>query len=317
LGPSLLNSYEHPNGNQLNYDLIINQNLDSLLDSSHLAKVYIDNKNGTNGTLLASTCVSNVGLTGIGVECEYELRCSVCVINNASGKTIDIAANIPIIITCSKNQTIDYITNDVFMPILSALLEDLRFSKEGFGLLLLDWDRFRSEATSSDRMVTESSDHALVLLDMLDNFKSQLAVFLDYLSNPEKSKAKIFGWPKECMPFNLFLLETELLVRATPNLSHPPPAYDMLSSASAADDPPLLKLLKVSQNFLELAHKVCLSWVQPQNLENNDQISHGLENSFLEIGSILRLISGGADHETGEDYTKFQTQLQASIEFSA
>ncbi|KAJ3355150.1 hypothetical protein HDU91_005698 [Kappamyces sp. JEL0680] len=308
-------AYEHPAGNQLNYDLIIDHGFSQSLDRAMFGRRYPLDWNTDQstqlGTLLSSTCFSSIGAFGMGMECEYELKVVSTVIDDSSGKISEFAATCPVVVSSDDQKQEDFISNEVFMPILSSVLEDLIHSKDGFKVLLSEWEQYRSQALRMDRMVTASADHATVLLDMLQSFKAQLAVFVEYLLHPEKPKTKIYGWPSDTVPFNLFLLEMELLVRAMPNFQ--PPSYESPADQTApTDDPPVLMLLKDANEFVNLSHSLCLTWIQSIP-ENPIALCQRLDDLFLSLSDVLSIISDGGDHEEVKEFEKFRGDLERAL----
>lgn len=290
------NPYVHPAGNILKYDLNLN-----VPKKSTLAQVYpLGNKRGDdtrNSLLLSSTCFSNASSGLANFDCTYQLELFATVLDESLfGKALEFSAKIPLVVSCPILDNDGDLSSEEFLPIVATVLEDISFCKSGIGILIDNWDRYRSESARSDRMVTESPEHASVLEEMMISFQQQLSIFQEHFKNPLLPKKDIYGWPKDPIPFNMFLLELELLVRAIPS----PPSYSPTSDAiSMPLESPIRHLLGHSQNFVSMAESVVKTWIQPEIIDSIDQsICDLMDQENKHIMEELDNISRGLDQES-------------------
>ncbi|KAJ3035842.1 hypothetical protein HDV00_003377 [Rhizophlyctis rosea] len=150
---------------------------------------------------------SNGGLLSKNKELEVELP---FVLTNAT----DVEPTPPTLfdpIASTSSQTV-LLRPDALVPLLSETIDDLDASLSDISALKLDWRDLRDEI-GTERMATRASDHAQVLLDILVGLNSQLKTFTDSYFVRDGS----VPWPRNPVPFNMLLLETELLARAGPD----------------------------------------------------------------------------------------------------
>ena len=240
----------------------------------------------------STACMSFV--TGIvGMHVEYSLKPVVSITEHFLGisRNREVSVSIPLIVSAfegydsspvlsprqvlaptdvpSPDNQQDYseFTTERFLPVLSELLEDLGNSRNMVSTLISDWKSFRAEAATSERMVTNSSDHAVILLDVLSALDSQLNVFVHMLQS-DISKMKRVRWPCCTMPFNVFLLELEFLIRASPD-SMPPPISSSVQSTQASERVSHIQLLlRLSSQFMDACQNLVVKWVEGWNAAN-------------------------------------------------
>lgn len=317
--------YMHPAGNQLKYDLAINSNeinLESIIQKSDLAKKGFEEG---CATLTTSTIFSRLDGSGSGVEVEYSLKIMVSVADDSSVKPIIFSSKVPLVVSAEdRDATATFegasMTADDFLPIISSLIEDIKFARDGLDLLIAEWDRYRAEASQSERMCTESSDHALVILeDMMGSFQLQVGFFEEFIGNPTLSrKAAMFGWPDKSslIPFNMFLLELELLVRAHPRPPTPPHSVCLDSAGVEENEPLVLQLLMSSKRFLTYAHTITVSWIRGEVLADMDKSSllQSYHSEVRVMYELLSLVAEGNDSASGvEQYKKYQADLSNAL----
>jgi hypothetical protein len=139
-------------------------------------------------------------------------------------------------------------------------------------------------------MVTASSDHAQILLDIVESFEMQLTLFTENILN--KNQSSKIPWPNNCIPFNMFLLELELLTRACPSA----PAY----SASFSGRSTVGELLSASKAYIEYAHQIVLSWIHPFK-GDAQKLVDSMRREFHKMRVELEFIAGGGDKDTGQE----------------
>ena len=298
--------YEHPSGRELSFDLVIDGNLESRLGESNFAKVFPLDWNldqpSTSGVIVSSTCFSNLQ-NGPGVEVSYDLRFVVQVLDNSTGKVTELNACAPIAISVPL-QTDSYIPHDNFIPIISGIIDDLNHTTTGLEHLSEEWKRFRSEGIRNDRMVTGSNDHALELIKILKSLLQTLSFFLKYVHDPDLSKNVVRDYPGTNLPFNVYLLEMELLVRAMPNIL--PPLY---TDSQSVHEPIVKSLLQKSSEFMISSQVIIMNWIQP--VEGLEEALEGFEGIVEEVEKILGDIVDGCDNDVGGE--KVDEDLERAI----
>ncbi|KAJ3253945.1 hypothetical protein HK103_007614 [Boothiomyces macroporosus] len=242
-------------------------------------------------TLVSSTEYSDLVPGSTGLQIQYEFKIELFIKDYP-----ELSANIPFLVSYTDleadeavNPNTTLLTRQHFLPILAGLIEDLTHSVEGLNVLLVEWRSYRSEANKNDRMCTESSDHAIFLLEMLDSFTSQLEIFTKHLILQTTDVKKI-PWPNETVPFNMFLLELELLIRAVPHA----PAYTVTEG-----EPIVARLLKECKLFMQDSLSVIKGWIKP--VGNANEIVSNLELHMNNVKHLLFDIAEGADTELGNE----------------
>ncbi|KAI8903182.1 hypothetical protein EDD86DRAFT_272436 [Gorgonomyces haynaldii] len=213
------------------------------------------------------------------VTVEYHLMVIVTVQDHFK----DLVCLIPIVISNPElNARPDnLLTRDQFAPILSELYEDLKHSLPILDDLSSSWKSFRKEAFESDRMVTASSDHALILLEFMDSLEQQILVFIDLLQHP----TPMIPWLRDSTPFNLFILELELLARASP------------SGLNTIEPTMVVEMLLISvKSFFEESFEIIKCWLESKTMSFDKW-----KSSCLQVRNLLDDIAQGKDTEEGND----------------
>ncbi|KAI8819246.1 uncharacterized protein EV422DRAFT_507685 [Fimicolochytrium jonesii] len=197
-----------------------------LLDWQRSAEsMQVENKKG----FVASTPPPVDDLSRANVEVTYSVKVTVTIADAAKafgGNQREISAVIPFALTgvvedeptvptltaqltrrSSTSSTTVLANPDLLLPLLAETLDDLTQSLDDIAALQHDWP---SLLTSDS--VTDPADHAQELLEMLALLKAQIGVFVEGFGASDGS----VRWPRNPVPFNMMVLEAELLVRAGP-----------------------------------------------------------------------------------------------------
>ncbi|KAJ3318215.1 hypothetical protein HDV06_000758 [Boothiomyces sp. JEL0866] len=246
---------------------------------------------GATCSLVSSTEYSDLVPGSTGLQIQYEFKIELFIKDYP-----ELSTHVPFLVSYTDleadevvNPNTTLLTRQHFLPILAGLIEDLTHSVEGLNVLLVEWRSYRSEANKNDRMCTESSDHAIFLLEMLDSFTVQLEIFTKHLILQTTDVKKI-PWPNETVPFNMFLLELELLIRAVPHA----PAYTVTEG-----EPIVSRLLKECKLFMQDSLCVIKGWIKP--VGNANEIVSNLEVHMNNVKHLLFDIAEGADTEFGNE----------------
>ncbi|KAI8896604.1 hypothetical protein BC833DRAFT_596884 [Globomyces pollinis-pini] len=296
--------------------------------SSSFARVYpLDwdfepSSNYKMGKYVPSTIYAELSHGSLGFEATYYFIVTLSIVDQATYKYKEIKTNIPFLVSgpsllddipdiphgVSNNPDIRILTRGTFLPILSSLLEDIGHSISGLENLLLEWRTFRYQANEREHMVTESSDHAIFLIEILDSYSFQLHhISKNLLNNTHTSR---IHWPTSTIPFNMFLLELELLIRACPHA----PEYSSLRETSTLDtsmqgssdshnriplsEPLVNRLIIESLTFMKTAHQLIMAWIQPANANVHDLSQH-IEQMTFKVHDLLVDVVQGGDTDTG------------------
>jgi hypothetical protein len=282
------------------YDLNIEEGLDKV-DQGCFAKsfpLFWKPEDGTDvGDLVPSTVFQSMEPGMICVSCEYQLKIRTNVIELNSGDLSENTVVIPIVISEVESGSFatspssigggNYISNESFMPILAGLMEDIDHTLLGLDTLVVEWRMRRME--SGNMMVTQSADHAILLIDILESFYVHLQVFMEYVLH--KTSQHRIPWTSDNIPFNMFLLELELLIRACPSA----PAY----SSSTPKVSVVENLLLAAKDFLSLSKLVVYAWIKP--FEGDPlQTCRNLEKMYKRVHLELQGIADGKDTDWGQ-----------------
>lgn len=155
------------------------------------------------------------------VSINYTLRVSISLTDSVNKSALELVSKLPLIVS-SYEQNCDSIDEsqvnisgdfyqelspDAFLPKLNEVFADVQQSIYCLQDLRSSWDA-RNLAISE--MVTEPRDHSAILYTILDSLTQQIAVFINLLQQPS---IETIVWPNETIPFNMFILELELLCK--------------------------------------------------------------------------------------------------------
>ncbi|KAI8908269.1 hypothetical protein DFJ77DRAFT_170993 [Powellomyces hirtus] len=194
---------------------------------------------------------------------------------------------------------------DALLPLLAETLDDLELSIADVAVLRKEWRGLRSGSSNC----VESSDHAREVLQILDTLEAQLKVFAESFAVRDGA----VRWPKNPVPFNMMVLETELLARAAPNelamstaestsAPLPPvPSSPLLRAPSAVD-----VVLACTDAFFAAGKNVVLGWIASRGSTHDDRESQEfrdrlavLETAAGDLRRGLEAIVAGEDRERG------------------
>ncbi|KAI9095909.1 hypothetical protein DFS34DRAFT_625268 [Phlyctochytrium arcticum] len=221
---------------------------------------------------------------------------------------------IPFVVTTAQSRSthaltdLDQVSNltspngrDAVQSLLSSILEDLEQSITDIKTLSQSWRRLRSDSQNC----THSSDHARELLPIVEQLMSRLTFFGEIFSLPDAS----ITLPTNPMPFNVLVLEMELLARATPDDFATTSTggagsvftsdYDSLSKNSVVD-----KLMQNILDFFLLGKEVTKAWAASRGRSNGGDEQRlfnckmaELERSATSLTVLLEAVSEGGDSE--------------------
>lgn len=298
--------YRNSEGKQT-YDLMLDD--DFMSSTSKFAKSYpLDWKLGDDPAddLVPSTIFQQHASGSTGVSVEYVVKVTTSILE-PSGKSVELSISMPLIVGASEpREDPDLLTRDAFMPILSSLIEDIRLSIQGLETMLIEWKSYRHDSAQRETMCTESSDHAKFLLDIVDSFDEQLLLFKEHVL--KGTNIVKIPW-KPGMPFNMFILELELLIRACPQERNG--SYHL---ASTSHEPIVKLLLESSMRFFKLAETLVMAWIHPFAQEPVAFVQ-SLEKEYHHVCVLLERIAEGEDFETGVE--KPDSDLIEALRLSA
>lgn len=137
---------------------------------------------------------------------------------------------------------------DVFTPILCAIYKDIILS-----IPLIS--ELADGPLTVRPMATTMSDHAQILLLMLNSLNSQMNFFTS------THNSLIVNWPKRATPVNMFILELEMLLQAAP------PPYDQQDSHLS--NMQIKNLLNLVGAYMKTALELVRNW-----MEHNPVVAH-------------------------------------------
>lgn len=183
---------------------------------------------------------------------------------------------------------------DALLPLLAETLDDLEQSVTDVAVLRTEWRNLRSESSNC----TRSSDHAQEILDILASLDVQLKVFADSYSVRDGA----VRWPKNPVPFNMLVLETELLARAVPDELTVNP-----SPAASSQGVSVVDMVLLNMNDFFLAGKaVVIAWIASRGGGRDEKEAEEfrkkvdvLENAANRLQKGLEDIVAGADQDRG------------------
>ncbi|KNC96090.1 uncharacterized protein SPPG_08476 [Spizellomyces punctatus DAOM BR117] len=187
---------------------------------------------------------------------------------------------------------------DALLPLLSETLDDLEQSTADVAILRQEWRSLRSESTNC----TRSSDHAHEILDILGMLTRQLKVFAESYSVSDGA----VRWPKNPVPFNMLVLETELLARAAPDELTVEAQDTAGRTGGAAENSVSVvdAVLKATDAFFSAGKSVVLAWIASRggthDAAESEEFSRKvdtLENAINSLKRGLEAIVAGADQE--------------------
>ncbi|KAJ3171777.1 hypothetical protein HDU87_008319 [Geranomyces variabilis] len=217
--------------------------------------------------------------------------------------------------TSSTSSTIP-LAPDALLPVLGETLDDLEVSLADISILRAQWRVLRQASSNC----VGSADHASEVLRILDQLEGQLRVFGDSFASRDGS----VRWPKNPVPFNMLVLETELMARAAPNALaegeeedeegedadevaqrrrnvHPALVPPAPPRAGAVD-----VVLACTDTFFAAGKAVVLAWIASRGSAHDDaeaeafaaRIRH-VEATAAELRRALGAVVAGKDRDRG------------------
>ncbi|KAJ3144734.1 hypothetical protein HDU89_007778 [Geranomyces variabilis] len=203
---------------------------------------------------------------------------------------------------------------DALLPVLGETLDDLEVSLADISILRAQWRVLRQASSNC----VGSADHASEVLRILDQLEGQLRVFGDSFASRDGS----VRWPKNPVPFNMLVLETELMARAAPNVLAEEAEIedgDQAARRRNADEihPALVPpappragavdvVLACTDTFFAAGKAVVLAWIASRGSAHDDaeaeafatRIRH-VEATAAELRRALGDVVAGKDRDRG------------------
>lgn len=300
--------YEHPRGTELCFDVEMQEEIENRLASSRFARVSkLEPTPLYLAPIVPSTCFSTIDSNEIGAIVEYYLKFTVTIIDDCNGKIIELTASNPLAVSHTQEIEETTLSHETFLTITSSLLEDMAQCSFGLGVLENEWELVRGESSRGEKMVTFSSDHAAVLLDMLPSFHRQLSYFIVHLLDPTSNIREKVHWPTDAIPFNVFLLEIELMIRAGPDHTSP--------TEHVGKDPVVATILQTAHTYMTSARELVLSWARPLDRLDAKALCERLQTCEGRLVELLQVVADGFDTSLGVG-EKLDGELYEAIRLS-
>ncbi|KAJ3185922.1 hypothetical protein HDU85_000834 [Gaertneriomyces sp. JEL0708] len=183
---------------------------------------------------------------------------------------------------------------DALLPLLSETLDDLDQSIKDIAVLQTEWRSLRNES----RNCTRSSDHAHEILGILDTLHSQIKVFDDAYDAPDGA----VRWPRNPVPFNMLVLETELLARAAPDELVQEQEGSTGTNTGRSSSTVVDEVLVSTSEFFKAGRAVVFDWIASRGSDSSQKNSEEfgrqvalMNETFDRLKKSLQAIARGAD----------------------
>ncbi|KAJ3159946.1 hypothetical protein HDU86_001210 [Geranomyces michiganensis] len=200
---------------------------------------------------------------------------------------------------------------DALLPVLGETLDDLEVSLADISILRAQWRVLRQASSNC----VGSADHASEVLRILDQLEAQLRVFGDSFASRDGS----VRWPKNPVPFNMLVLETELMARAAPNAlaeeegdGDAPGRRRIADGTDPSQAPPAPRagaldiVLACTDAFFAAGKAVVLAWIASRGSAHDEAEAesfarriHGVEATAAELRRALGDVVAGKDRDRG------------------
>ncbi|KAI9004776.1 hypothetical protein BC832DRAFT_540167 [Gaertneriomyces semiglobifer] len=142
---------------------------------------------------------------------------------------------------------------DALLPLLSETLDDLDQSIKDIAVLQTEWRTLRNESRNC----------------ILDTLHSQIKVFDDSYDAPDGA----VRWPRNPVPFNMLVLETELLARAAPDALVQEQEGSTGAATGGSSSTVVDEVLVSTSEFFKAGRAVVFDWIASRGSDSSQKNS--------------------------------------------